>query len=356
MGGHCEPGGATSRPPPDGRRSRERAGSTDSVLLPGPVDLDIHVLQCPKGHPNRHLDVRWLAVAPAGRHRPAERRVARPPLVPSSAAPPPDADESTLRRWGWPRRGAIDRASVITDQPSGPHRSLLHRRERAPPGRAARATHGAVHPWRRFQSHARSQRATVAAAAAGRRRRPLRDGGRLPFVTLAGVTPETSAEQGYALIDWIADYLDGVERLPRDLARPEPGWSARPAPRPTRRPRPSRSAHGAGRPRPRDRARPRPTGSTRSFFAYFPCNTSYPSILGELAERRPRACNGMLWATEPGVHRARRRSCSTGWPELLGLPDRFRSTGAGRRRHPGHGVEATLVRHPRQREAITVGR
>jgi len=29
-----------------------------------PVDLDIHPLHCPAGHPNRHLDVRWLVVAP----------------------------------------------------------------------------------------------------------------------------------------------------------------------------------------------------------------------------------------------------------------------------------------------------
>lgn len=95
MGGHCEEAdvdlAATAR-----REAVEESGIDDLVLLPGPVDLDVHALDCPKGRPNRHLDVRWLAVAPAD-------AVAKPsdesphlrwfPLD----APPADTDESTLR-------------------------------------------------------------------------------------------------------------------------------------------------------------------------------------------------------------------------------------------------------------------
>jgi 8-oxo-dGTP pyrophosphatase MutT (NUDIX family) len=110
MGGHCEPGDAdlasTAR-----REAVEESGIDGLVLLPGPVDLDIHTLQCPKGHANRHLDVRWLAVAPAD-------AIARPsddspelrwfPLD----APPPDADESTLRLVRLARTRAEGRSSV----------------------------------------------------------------------------------------------------------------------------------------------------------------------------------------------------------------------------------------------------
>ena len=37
------------------------------------------------------------------------------------------------------------------------------------------------------------------------------------------MTPEEFRKQGYTLIDWIADYLEGVERLPVPPRR-EPGW------------------------------------------------------------------------------------------------------------------------------------
>ena len=48
----------------------------------------------------------------------------------------------------------------------------------------------------------------------GRGLSPRPAGRSRPFVTLAGVTPEDFRKQGYALIDWIADYLEGVERFP----------------------------------------------------------------------------------------------------------------------------------------------
>ena len=37
------------------------------------------------------------------------------------------------------------------------------------------------------------------------------------------MTPEDFRKQGYALIDWIADYLEGVERFPV-ASTTEPGW------------------------------------------------------------------------------------------------------------------------------------
>jgi 8-oxo-dGTP pyrophosphatase MutT (NUDIX family) len=95
LGGHCEDGDAdlatTAR-----REALEESGIEDVVLLPGPVDVDIHGLECPRGHPNRHLDVRWLAVAPPG-------AVATPSDESPDLrwfrldSPPVDADDSTLR-------------------------------------------------------------------------------------------------------------------------------------------------------------------------------------------------------------------------------------------------------------------
>ncbi len=48
------------------REATEESGIVGLRLAgAAPVDLDIHPLDCPAGHPNRHLDVRWLVVAPA---------------------------------------------------------------------------------------------------------------------------------------------------------------------------------------------------------------------------------------------------------------------------------------------------
>ena len=46
------------------REATEESGIVGLVLDPDPVDLDIHSFECPKGVPNRHLDVRFRVVAP----------------------------------------------------------------------------------------------------------------------------------------------------------------------------------------------------------------------------------------------------------------------------------------------------
>ena len=65
MGGHVEPEDpsfvAAAR-----REATEESGIADLILDPTPVDVDIHDLHCPKGQPNRHLDIRFAAVAPPG--------------------------------------------------------------------------------------------------------------------------------------------------------------------------------------------------------------------------------------------------------------------------------------------------
>ena len=102
---------------------------------------------------------------------------------------------------------------------------------------------------------------------------------------------------GYQLVDWIADYREGLERLPV-MSRVQPGEirAAFPAHPPQ---------HG-GR---MDQAlaaleRDVMPGITHwnhpSFFAYFPSNTSYSSILGDLAASGLGA-QGMSWQTSPAA-------------------------------------------------------
>ena len=78
------------------------------------------------------------------------------------------------------------------------------------------------------------------------------------------------------------------------------------------------------------------------FFAWYPSNVSYPSILGELMSAGL-GVNAMAWATSPAATEL--ETLMLDWMhELLGLPDRFRSTsGIGGGVIQGTASEATLV-------------
>ena len=149
------------------------------------------------------------------------------------------------------------------------------------------------------------------------------------------VDAEEFRPRGHELIDWIADYIEGIERQPvapdvraRRRARPAPRAPAGDARAVRRR---------ARRPRRRDRARPRPTGSTRASSP-----TSRPT---RRTRRSSASCSsaglgvqGMSWVTVAGVHRGRDARCSTGWSSCSTCPSTFRSTSADRRRRdPGLG-------------------
>lgn len=131
------------------------------------------------------------------------------------------------------------------------------------------------------------------------------------------------------MVDWIADYLEGVGSHPV-RSRVEPGEVRAALP-----------AHPPEGPEPFDAVLadlddvivPGLTHwQSPDFFAYFPANSSGPSILGELASAGL-GVQGMLWATSPAATELETLVCD--WvAELLGLPDRFRSDG------PGGGVIA----------------
>ena len=130
--------------------------------------------------------------------------------------------------------------------------------------------------------------------------------------------------QGKAMIDRIADYYESVE---------DRSVLAQVAPGDIRAKLPS-TAPESGEPFERvieDIERIIMPGITHwqspNFFAYFPSNTSGPSILGELLSAGL-GVQGMLWATSPACTELEAHVLD--WVvDLLGLPRAFKSTEAG---------------------------
>lgn len=153
------------------------------------------------------------------------------------------------------------------------------------------------------------------------------------------MTPDEFRTHGHALVDWIADYLEGVGDRPLDT-RVEPGAvRARLPEHPPTAPEPFEAVM-------RDVDEIIVPGLTHwqhpRFFAYFPANTSYPSILGELLSAGL-GVQGMSWVTSPACTEL--ETLMLDWMcELLDLPDRFRSTSDhGGGVIQGTASEATLV-------------
>jgi 8-oxo-dGTP pyrophosphatase MutT (NUDIX family) len=89
LGGHCEPSDTTLAGAAL-REAREESGIAELVLRPEPLHVDVHPVTCSLGVPTRHLDVRFLAVAPEGAN--AVRSAESDDLRWWPLAEPPDAD------------------------------------------------------------------------------------------------------------------------------------------------------------------------------------------------------------------------------------------------------------------------
>lgn len=153
------------------------------------------------------------------------------------------------------------------------------------------------------------------------------------------VTPDEFRSHGHELIDWIADYIEGVEQYPvASTVAPGDVRSRLPA-HPPFAPEPFDAVM-------RDVESVIMPGLTHwqhpSFFAYFPANISYASILGELLSAGL-GVQGMSWVTSPACTEV--ETLMLDWMrELLDLPERFASTSAnGGGVIQGTASEATLV-------------
>ncbi|HSM67732.1 MAG TPA: pyridoxal-dependent decarboxylase [Ilumatobacteraceae bacterium] len=153
------------------------------------------------------------------------------------------------------------------------------------------------------------------------------------------MTPDEFRSHGHDLIDWIADYVAGVEDRPVSAAV-EPGWVRGRLPE---HPPTEPEAFDAVMADVGEIVVP---GLTQwqhpSFFAYFPSNASFPSILGELLSAGL-GVQGMSWVTSPACTEV--ETLMLDWMrELLDLPERFdsRSTNGGGVIQ-GTASEATLV-------------
>ena len=138
------------------------------------------------------------------------------------------------------------------------------------------------------------------------------------------MSPEEFRRCGRAVVDWIADYRQRVESLPV-LSQATAGQIRAALP-----PRPP--LHGeAFDTILRDVDEHVLPGLTHwqspNFFAYFPANTSGPAILGELLSAGL-GVQGMLWATSPACTELETHVLD--WlVDMLGLPERFKSTQTG---------------------------
>ncbi len=153
------------------------------------------------------------------------------------------------------------------------------------------------------------------------------------------MTPEEFRTHGHALIDWISEYVEHVDRRPvASSVAPGEIRASMPQHPPTTR--------GSFADVLADLDRIVMPGITHwqhpSFFGYFPGNSSYASILGELASAGL-GVQGMSWVTSPACTEV--ETLMLDWMgELLGLPDRFRSTSeSGGGVIHGSASEATLA-------------
>ena len=141
----------------------------------------------------------------------------------------------------------------------------------------------------------------------------------------AHMNPEAFRRAAHELVDWIIDYHERrVSDLPV-LSQVEPGEIRGRLPLdPPARGEPFDSML-------RDVDEILVPGITHwqspDFFAFFPANTSYPSILGELLSAGL-GVQGMLWTTSPVCTELETHVLD--WVAgMLDLPDAFRSTGTG---------------------------
>ena len=164
------------------------------------------------------------------------------------------------------------------------------------------------------------------------------------------MTPDGFRHAGHAVIEWIARYMEEVERYPV-LSQAEPGSVRAKLPE---------AAPERGEPFAdvlRDVDEIIVPGITHwqspNFYAYFPANASGPSILGDLLSSGL-GVQGMLWATSPACTEIETHVLD--WlVDLLGLPQGFRSSAAGGGVIQDSASSSTLTALIAARERLSAG-
>ncbi len=138
------------------------------------------------------------------------------------------------------------------------------------------------------------------------------------------MSPEEFRKQGKQMIDWIADYYENVEKYPV-LSQVSPGEVKTKLP--DSPPFESESMEQIMA----DVNSVIMPGITHwqspNFYAYFPSNSSGPSVLGDLLSSGL-GVQGMLWATSPACTELETRVLD--WlAEMLQLPEKFTSNSSG---------------------------
>jgi len=138
------------------------------------------------------------------------------------------------------------------------------------------------------------------------------------------MSPDEFRTQGKQMIDWIADYYENLEKYPV-LSQVKPGEIKNQLP--SLAPMESETMEQIMA----DVNSIIMPGITHwqspNFFAYFPSNSSGPSVLGDLLSSGL-GVQGMLWATSPACTELETQVLD--WlAEMLQLPEKFKSTSAG---------------------------
>jgi len=138
------------------------------------------------------------------------------------------------------------------------------------------------------------------------------------------MTPEEFRRYGKELVDWIADYQERIESFPV-LSQVEPGAIRKRLPV---SPPETGERFDAMMRDVEEIVLPGITHwQSPSFFAYFPSNSSGPSVLGELLSAGL-GIQGMIWATSPAATELETHVLD--WlVDMLGLPSFFKSTSEG---------------------------
>ncbi len=138
------------------------------------------------------------------------------------------------------------------------------------------------------------------------------------------LTPSQFREEGKKIIDWIADYYENIEKYPV-LSQVKPGEVK--AKLPESPPQKGETFDQMIQ----DLNEIIMPGITHwqspNFYAYFPSNTSFPSILGDLVSSGL-GVQGMIWATSPAATELETRVLD--WlAEMMDMPEKFKSTSTG---------------------------